>query len=366
MKRQPETVIAVDARPLSYGITGNSRYLAEVLTLLEGNKKNFVYYLYSNKPPSPEFDGLLKMKNIRFVEDSLSSLPGLVWLNVILPRLLERDGARLFWGTLQMLPVKKLPVPAVVNYHDLNFVSAPETMSRFNYWQHRLLSSFTLKNADTVFCLSATTRNDIIHYSPGSAEKLVVVYPGVKKPKQMAPLPFKNFLFTAATIEPRKNLGIVIQAFIEIRQATDYPFIYVIAGRPGWKEKQLSADLTSGNLEKYGVYFVDRPDDAVLAGLYRKCSAFVFPSLHEGFGLPLLEAMQEGKICLASDIPVFHEILDPTKDLLVRPDALEAWKNALLQIRRKIPVRKWQPAKWSWENTAAKIEEELEHLTHDI
>ena len=137
--------IAVDARPLSYGITGNSRYLFESLKHLSKIKPQWEFHLYFHKPNSLVFQELESLANV--ILHKPIALPGPIWLQFYIPVQIAHDGMDLFWGTLQMLPITKSSCPYVVNYHDLNFRSAPDTMARRNYWQHRLLSPLSLNIA---------------------------------------------------------------------------------------------------------------------------------------------------------------------------------------------------------------------------
>ncbi|TGK01994.1 glycosyltransferase family 1 protein [Leptospira langatensis] len=355
--------VAVDARPLAYGITGNSRYLAEVLQRLIRPDSPLEYYLYSNKPIHPVFQDLIRQTPV-FVP---SRLPGFIWLNWTVPSVVRKHRIDLFWGTIQLLPIIGLKVPTAVNYHDLNFKSAPETMTTANYWQHRFLSPLTLRKADTVFCLSQNTKNDIEHFFPKIGPKLKVIYPGAQGFSSIAPpsksLPAK-FLFSVGTLEPRKNLSTLVDAYLSLKkEEPNFPLPLVLAGRLGWKSEGLTLLLKEGSLEKDGIYFVENPNDSQLGWLYQNCSYFVFPSLHEGFGLPLLEAIKMGKPCIVSDIPVFHEVLDVLTDSFVPPKDMEAWKNALsLAGKKGIYGRKPSSNSWSWDTTAKQVEESLVDL----
>ncbi|RHX91403.1 glycosyl transferase [Leptospira yasudae] len=355
--------VGVDVRPLAYGITGNSRYLAEVLRRLITSESPLEYYLYSNKPIHTVFYDILSNVNSRFF--MTGKLPGVAWLNWTIPKRIKKDRLDLFWGTLQLLPLSCGNALTAVNYHDLNFRSAPETMTTANFWQHRILSPKTLNRADLVFCLSENTRQDILKFRADLDPKLKVVYPGVESfPSVREPLRELpgNFLFTIGTLEPRKNLGTLIEAYRKLkRQNVSYPFPLVIAGRLGWKSEGLTQLLKEGTLESEGIFFVENPADEVLAWLYQKCSAFLFPSIHEGFGLPLLEALREGKICVASDIPVFHEILERGTDLFAEPLNVDSWVSALAELQRKKNQRPsvWDASQWTWDKTAKKIEDGL-------
>ena len=353
--------IAIDARPLSYGLTGNSRYLFEVLKYLIRKDSHFEYYLYSNKEIHPMFMDFIKDNSVQV--PIIKKVPGVLWLNFILPYLLHRDRIDLFWGTLQLLPYFKLPIPEFVNYHDLNFKSAPDTMTRSNFLQHRLLSGKTLQNANTVFCLSKNTKKEIAEYKPEFTKKLKVIYPGVsKKIIKNEEIAIKGkFLFTIGTLEPRKNIATVIEAYLLLKkERPNFEYKLVIASRRGWGQESLTQKLLSGELEKDGIIFLESPNDELLNVLYKKSSLFLFPSIHEGFGLPLLEAMLEQKVCIASDIPVFREILDLDSDILVSALDVNEWKNAILTATDRNSVKRrrvWDEKQWTWIATASQIEE---------
>ena len=353
--------IAIDARPLSYGLTGNSRYLFEVLKYLIRKDSHFEYYLYSNKEIHPMFMDFIKDNSVQV--PIIKKVPGVLWLNFILPYLLHRDRIDLFWGTLQLLPYFKLPIPEFVNYHDLNFKSAPDTMTRSNFLQHRLLSGKTLQNANTVFCLSKNTKKEIAEYKPEFTKKLKVIYPGVsKKIIKNEEIAIKGkFLFTIGTLEPRKNIATVIESYLLLKkERPNFEYKLVIASRRGWGQESLTQKLLSGELEKDGIIFLESPNDELLNVLYKKCSLFLFPSIHEGFGLPLLEAMLEQKVCIASDIPVFREILDLDSDILVSALDVNEWKNAILTATDRNSVKRrrvWDVKQWTWIATASQIEE---------
>ncbi|PJZ44321.1 glycosyltransferase family 4 protein [Leptospira brenneri] len=345
-------------------MTGNSRYLAEVLRVILPKHKDKEFFLYSNKQIHPVFQDLFGPNTKVVLEPK--NIPGPIYLNFILPKRLKQDGVEVFWGTIQMLPFKKLPIPSYVNYHDLNFVSAPETMAKWNYLQHKLLSPITMKNADKIFCLSKNTKIEIIKFNPKYEDKCLVVYPGVSKQKttkQKTNFP-KDFFLTVGTLEPRKNINRLVDAFLEFKK--NHPkdkHSLLIMGRKGWGEEGefLYQKLKDSKIQNLGIQFIEKPDDSTLAEAFKQCKAFFFPSLHEGFGLPLLEAMLEDKRCVASDIPVFKEILSDKCDLYVPPKDTKDWTRSFELMSGPIKKRspKFPTKQWTWEETARKIEEVL-------
>ncbi|MCX7997701.1 MAG: glycosyltransferase family 4 protein [Leptospiraceae bacterium] len=355
-------LIGVDARPLAYGLTGNSRYLWEVLKVLTKLEHPFKFRLYSNKPIHRVFSEVGQLSNVELAE--IKSYLGVFWLNFVLPRQLKKDKVSLFWGTLQLLPIFPLHCPSIVNYHDVNFLSAPQTMTLLNFWQHKLLSRFTLHNATRILCLSQNTERELHEYAEITKNKTRVVYPGANRPNfPPKELPYKNFILCVGTLEPRKNLLTLVKAYQKLKEEQeDFPYSLLLAGRFGWGDSTLVKDLQSNKYVNSGILFHENPSEEELLYLYRNCEFFVFPSLHEGFGLPLIEAMVEDKCCIASDISVFREILNPKDDLFVPPLDIDAWKSALLNMAKRKEKRRSKKVKeneWNWRTTAEQVLEEL-------
>jgi glycosyltransferase involved in cell wall biosynthesis len=356
--------IAVDARPLCYGFTGNSRYLYETLRFLVRENSEHQYILLANKNIHPVFSEFLDTHS-SLLKVHIQKMPGFLWLNFWVPYFVKKIRANLFWGTLQLLPVFQYKIPQIVNYHDLNFVSAPATMTKANYWQHKLLSGRTLQNADRVICLSQNTYTEITNFKPSVQTKLSVIYPGVRQQFSfdIDLSTYGNYLLAVGTLEPRKNIQTLIKAFLSFKEKKPKSDLnLVIAGRRGWGNVEFAHDLINQKYEKQGLYFVENPDENTLSNLYQKCSAFLFPSFHEGFGLPIIEAMSYRKVCAVSDIPVFREIVETQYDQLVDPTDIEGWEKVIHEFSFRPNLQRQfgiNSKLWSWQETAAQIETEI-------
>lgn len=356
--------IGIDGRPLSYGFTGNSRYLGEALKELIPIRKNDEFHIYSNKPITKEFFFLKEYPNC-FLQEPVG-IPGPIWLQLYIPILSKLEKWDLFWGTLQLLPFRKLSCKEIVNYHDLNFLSAPQTMTTWNRIQHKFFSKRTMQNADAILCLSQNTFNEIQNYNPESAPKLVTVYPGAKKanqtkrPNLSQQIQPQNFFFTIGTVEPRKNFQTLVSAFQKYREENGTYFL-VIAGRKGWGQEELYEYLHSGNSQKDSIFFIELPSEEELGWLYQNCICFLFPSIHEGFGLPIIEAFQYGKQVFASKIPVFEEILEHPWDKSISTQSVEDWKEALQTYKPSTTPTK-RKRNWTWEETGKAIDATIHKL----
>ena len=184
--------------------------------------------------------------------------------------------------------------PALVFVHDLAFRVRPREVP----WQQRVylgtLLPRALHGAAAVLVPSQATRSDLLrHYGSyqALAPKLQVVPEAatpLPAPGRLPPKLRPGFLLAVGTVEPRKNYPRLLAAYRLLRLRKDVPL--VVAGRPGWAYGSAVDELRS----QPGVVFLGHVDDATLAALYAGAAGLAFPSLYEGFGLPLLEAMERG------------------------------------------------------------------------
>lgn len=303
------------------------------------------------------------------------------------PSLIQTHSVDVFWGTITLLPLKKT-CTQIVNFHDLNSFVARDTMEGWTGLQHRLLNPMVIRQADQVLCLSRTTREHIRRYVPSVDPKsLTVVYPGFEMPDVKARRPesyqsrWKDFFLMVGTIEPRKNQKVVVDAYRHARakqqasltgsqrekKANQLPPLLIV-GRKGWKNEEFYSLLKSGQLEQEGIYFLEGASEEELAWCYKNSSYLLFPSKHEGFGLPILEAFAYGKNCLLSDIEVFREIGQGCR--FAPPTDYLEWARQILEIadarvRQREKPRKLNMKDWSWKRAAKQVSDALD-TTSDV
>ncbi|MCX6554781.1 MAG: glycosyltransferase family 1 protein, partial [Candidatus Aminicenantes bacterium] len=202
----------------------------------------------------------------------------------------------------------------IITIHDLFFMTDEERVQPESRRYFRARLGENIARADGIICVSEAARSSLLEIFPAAAEKTRVIHHGVaphffvepdrrRSCREKYRLPEKYILFTG-TIEPRKNLATLLKALIELKRS-NIIIPLVIAGSRGWGSSEFIAlvkELT-GQVREVGYV-----EDADLPGLYREAQFFVFPSLAEGFGLPLLESLASGTPVLCSDIPAFHEI----------------------------------------------------------
>lgn len=203
------------------------------------------------------------------------------------------------------LPLVKAPdCPTLLTVHDIRDAHAGHPLLRLAYQQiwHRALAG-----ADHVITVSDTMREEILHFHPDVP--ITTVYNGVDVglfEQAILGEAGRPYLLAVGHIEPRKNYEILIEALALLRQR-GRPLSLVIVGKDGGSLAAITAKVTEHGLGDLVTIRHDI-DDAALATLYRGAIMLVFPSLYEGFGIPLIETMAAGRPLVVSDIPVFREL----------------------------------------------------------
>lgn len=313
--------IGIDARPLSYNLTGIGYYLQNALDALQLIDKENNYYLVSNKRINYQINNYKWTKLEGHVGgNSLSS----IWMQTIAPWLASKYKFDVFWGTRHHLPLfLSRQVKRLVTIHDLVHLKYPETMQRKNLILERILMKRSLASADAIISVSHATATDIKkYYTKILKTEIHTIYSGVPQLNEahtcsrlIAQLPQKYFLFVG-TMEPRKNIHNLLRAF-ERLNPEKYDIYLVIVGEKGWRGKELKKYLADYNLGSRIVLTGYVPRD-IMISLYKKSACLIFPSLYEGFGFPILEAMSCGIPVITSNTSSMKEIAADAA-LLVNP-----------------------------------------------
>jgi len=258
--------------------------------------------------------------------------------------------------------------PAAVFVHDLAFKLRPAEVP----WQQRLYMGAvlgrSLRNAAAVLVPSEATRRDLLACYPitGLKSRVHVVPEGVSPQAPPSPLPPRlepGFILAVGTVEPRKNYPRLLAAYRHLRRESvplllgDRPGVpeLVIAGRPGWAY----GDTLERIKAERGVRYLGHVDDATLSALYRSAAILAFPSLYEGFGLPLLEAMAQGLPAVVGNAGALPELADGAAILVDPEDVLSiaAGLERLLadtSLRDKLGAAgRLRAAEFTWERAAS-------------
>ncbi len=274
--------------------------------------------------------------------------------------------ARLFHATEHLLlPLRG--IPTVLTVHDLFFRHYPAYHKRLNRWYLNLTLKLYCKRATALIAVSEYTRQDVIRTYGLPADKVHVIYEAaapvfrpqppeaLQRVRQRYGLP-QRYILAVSTIEPRKNYLRLLQAF-EALHAEGLSDALVIVGRKGWLYEDFFRAL-EGSPARSAVLFPGYVQDDDLPALYAGAQVLAFPSLAEGFGLPLLEALGCGTPVVCSNVTSLPEIAGDAA-VLVDPLDVSAIRAGLRQVltdaalREELRARGLQrAAQFSWERTA--------------
>jgi len=194
----------------------------------------------------------------------------------------------------------------VVTIHDLTYKRFPELLQKETLINLEHHMQRELAHADAAICVSESTRQDLLAFYDIDPSRAVTILSGLSISDSRLPTPDnlpKNYILFVSTIEPRKNLEVLLDAFARLRARGAYDGALVIVGRVGWKSESLVPRLRAP-----GVHHLDYVAPNQLASIYRNAQLFVFPSIYEGFGFPLLEAMAYGVPSIAARSSSLPEI----------------------------------------------------------
>lgn len=296
--------LGVDVSGLRSGYAGVARYHLNMLRELRAPEYELEILLYSACPVQrPGFLGDLPLRTGRGIASRSSSY----WIQRHLPSILADDAVEVFWGQNQLMPVSlRHSCFRVLTLHDLTACVVPRTMPLRSRLTHRLLMHRVIRAADLVVAVSRATAS-LAQRFYRAAEKTVVIGEGVGREvhaqsagdakSRAAQLLGRTepFILTVGTIEPRKNHILLLDAL----DLMESPPLLVVVGRYGWKSSRIRARMYA--LEAEGrVCLLGYVGDPELSALYGAAELTVYPSLYEGFGLPVLEAMLHGSPVLSS------------------------------------------------------------------
>jgi len=210
------------------------------------------------------------------------------------------------------------PGPCVATIHDLSHVWHPQFHPKVRVdFMNRALPQ-TLKRANFLITDAESVRQEVIRHFAWPADKIAAVHLGVdpvyhpRSAVELAPaldkwgLSVQGYTLYVGTVEPRKNLGVLLEAYEQLAPAIRNRWPLVIAGSKGWNSEEIYDRMTKAATQGW-LYYLNYIPQAQLPLLYAGAKLFVYPSLYEGFGLPPLEAMASGVAVIASNIPSISE-----------------------------------------------------------
>lgn len=345
--------IAIDAsRTTVQQRTGTENYALQLIRHLLALESEHEFHLYFRDEPSPEL----------FPEHQYTAhiIPFLrAWTHVRFARELWRVRPDVTFVPSHTLPAA-FPGKAVVTVHDLGYRYFPDAHPRREYHYLDLTTQYSATRADIVLADSIATQQDLDYFYNVTPEKVRVVYPGIDEnlsrvrtsARGKYQLPERYLLFIG-TLQPRKNIERLVQAFVQWQEnAQRNDIVLALAGKAGWL---YNPAWTEG---KKNVRLLGYVADEDVAALYSGALGLVFPSLYEGFGFPVLEAMRCEIPVLCSSTSSLPELAGDAA-ILVNPESVTSIEMGIRQLvedrltrQSLVEKGKAQVKKFTWQKAA--------------
>ncbi|WP_083915362.1 glycosyltransferase family 4 protein [Gilvimarinus chinensis] len=335
--------IAVDCSLLAGSNGGLGRYLRALLPRMMAQAgHNAEWYLYARSAA----DCAALPRPARLRQDNLPAHPGRILAPATSsPYWAWRDKPDVFWAPAHRLPLW-LPreTAGVVTIHDLAWLQVPETLRRSTRLLDRSLMARSVAKAARIIAVSHSTADDMATLWPNTKTRTQVIYGAAETLPPPTPLTAfapqlkkQHYFLFVGTPEPRKNLPRLLKSYAEASRAqTNFPSLVIVGGH-GWGGENLCALISQLNINSQ-VHRLGPVTEAQLASLYTNALSLVMPSLYEGFGLPIVEALQYGLPVLTSNSSSMPEIAGPA-GLLVNPLASGSIAQGLEQITNNQKLR---------------------------
>lgn len=293
--------------------------------------------------------------------------PGKLWTQWRLPLDLffHRPRPDVFFSMTHYAP-RFSPVPSVIAVMDVSYFRYPEMFNASDLYQLRNWTAYSIKNAKKVLTISNSSRDDIIKAYKTSKDKVITTYLGIKKIVSLEPRVFgmnqlqskyhisDKYILFVGTLQPRKNISRLIEAFSKIKKED---LDLVIIGRKGWQYEEILEAPKKFGVEGR-VKFLENIQDDELDVFYKYALCYVLPSLYEGFGLPVLEAMQRNCPVITSNVSSLPEAGGDAA-LYVNPEDVDDIAAKITELvddkklrEELIEKGKKQVKKFSWEKAA--------------
>ncbi len=351
MKKENNTIY-INGRFLTQKITGVQRYAIEVVKQLDMIKSNYKFIILA---PKKEIIQHLKLENIQIL--NVGKFKGQAWEQISLPLYVLKHNRKA--KLLNMCNLAPLLYPGYIVIHDIAFKTHPEHLDKkFALW-YRLVTRINIRRYKHIFTVSNFSKNEILENYKVSSDKITVTYNSAEHMKYIKPdesiirklkLEDKEFCFSLGSKSPHKNHKFIVEC------AKNNPNMsFVISGNDNniFKNKE--------NKEKFdNMIYAGYLDDKQLVALYKKCKAFIFPSLYEGFGIPPLEALEAGcKNVIVSNLDVLKEIYGGNAKYIKLENQEYESKNILKKVSENIEISEEKFENYKWEKTARIILEKL-------
>lgn len=335
--------IGYDAKRIFHNTTGLGNYSRDLVRILSEHYPENKYLLYNPKPSQLnrlEVDGeiLIEKQPCDFMCQTFSG----IWRSRGMVKDLKKDKVDIYHGLTGELPygIHKTPIKTLLTIHDLIYVRYPKLYKAIDRKIYFKKAKYAAEKANAIVAISAQTKRDIVDFLQIDPEKIKVIYQGCHRAFKEEPsiseqqtftkkydLPQK-FLLNVGSVIERKNLLTLVKA---IEQTGDH--LIVVGSGDDYHEK-VQAYIEEKQLGRQ-VRFLTKLSMEEIAMLYQMAEIFVYPSIFEGFGIPIIEAMYSKTPVITSSGSCFPEAGGPNSFYLRNPHDVEELVDTIEEIREK-------------------------------
>lgn len=359
--------VAVNARVLvSQHMEGMARYIYETTRHMAIAHPDDNFYLMMDRNIDVTFDFPSNVRRVIIPLQARHPVLWRLWFDVYLPRYFRIHKIDVFYSGDGYCSLSTR-IPTLLVIHDIAYVHFPEHVRGLARYDYRFFVPKYIAKAQHIITVSNFVKSDIIKYFAVSEEKITVAYNAldttkIKNDDVGHTLPTqKPYFVYVGSLNPRKNIVRMIQAFELFNQSATVKHEFVIAGKLAWKSLAIKTKMAAST----NVIYLGSVDEDTKYFLLRHAVAAMYCSLHEGFGIPIIEAYSQGTPVITSEVSSMPEVAGDGA-LCVHPERIEDMADAMLTITSDTDLRaamissgKKRINDFSWAQTAAIIYDKL-------
>jgi len=347
-------VIGIDIRDLKIAKTGAKTYLEEILNEFKKNKYDCEIKYFDS--PFQVYTGRNKalklLEHIRFF----------TWKQITLPLKAYLSNCDILFCTDYFVPYLNLGYKSIPMFYDAFFYEYPEQCNPFWLKMFNILGVGAAKRSPYIITLSEYSKKRLVHFTGIDSEKIIPIHlaPKINAAKETDPeFELPKYILHIGVLEKRKNLVRLVEAFKLLRDAGHTDYSLILVGQPSPKNeldgsKEINATIEKLNLQDF-VLMHGYASDEELTYFYKNANLYVFPSINEGFGLPILEAFHHHLPVIVSDNTCLPEVggdavlcFDPLnsediyKNMILVIENPELRSNLILKGNERLKVFSWE------------------------
>ncbi len=346
-------MIYINGRFLSQRMTGIQRFAYEICCAL--HQIGVDYTILAPTDIRDEYD--LKDLSVEIIGGKGSHF----WEQIALPRYMKSHyNGQLLLSLSGLNPIAY--AHNIMTIHDVSYMLRPRAYSWAYCAYYRIMTPLAAKRARKIVTVSQFSKSEISKYLHVPSQKISVIYNGVRQGELLPREKTEKYLLAVGSLMPRKNIKRLLEAYSKMKDA-DFE-LWIVGG--------IDASFADAELNVYkhakGIRMLGYVPADELMQLYRNATAYINPSLYEGFGIPLIEAMTQECAVVVSDIPVFHEVCDKAAiyfnplDITDIQEKINRIMHDELLRRQLVKEGTQRVARFSWEQSAREIRKIISEL----